>query len=91
MVILICIIVTVIICAYFVIRDHIKSLNNRTYVYPKTGHKYLLAYNGKLKCPSTGEWFDAIIYYGMDDKQYYTREKEDFFNKFVKLNDFKNI
>lgn len=89
MVILICIVV--LICAFFLIRKHIKSLNENVYVYPKTKHKYLLLHNNKLKCPSTGEWFDAVIYYGVNDKQYYTREKEDFFDKFVKLKDFKNI
>lgn len=36
------------------------------------------------------KWFDAIIYEGMDDKKYYVREKKDFFDKFVKLNDWRN-
>lgn len=39
-------------------------------------HGLLLSYC-KLKCPSTGEWFDAITYKGVEDK-------------FVKLNDWKN-
>ena len=47
-------------------------------------------YRCKLKCPSTGEWFDAIIYKGVEDERYYVRERKDFFDKFVKLKDCKN-
>lgn len=37
-----------------------------------------------------GAWFDAVIYKGVEDEKYYVRERKDFFNKFVKLNDWKN-
>ena len=67
-----------------------KELDSRLYIYPKTEHTYLPIYRCKLKCPSTGEWFDAITYKGVEDKKYYVRERKDFFDKFVKLNDWKN-
>lgn len=67
-----------------------KDFDKKLYIYPKTEHRYLPLYRCKLKCPSTGEWFDAVIYEGMDDKKYYIREMEDFFDKFVKLNDWRN-
>lgn len=84
------IIFIVLICAYFVIKVCIKSFDDRTYVYPKTRHKYLLTFNSKLKCPSTGEWFDAVIYKGIEDEKYYVRERKDFFDKFVKLKDWES-
>lgn len=67
-----------------------KDFNKRLYIYPKTEHTYLPIYRCKLKCPSTGEWFDAIIYKGVEDERYYVRERKDFFDKFVKLNDWRN-
>ena len=75
---------------WYVIRLRVKEIRSRTYVYPKTEHTYLPIYRYKLKCPSTGEWFDAIIYKGVEDEKYYVRERKDFFDKFVKLNDWKN-
>lgn len=89
-IILIFFIIFSIICAWFTIKFLNKNFNNRLYIYPKTGHTYLPLYKCKLKCPSTGEWFDAIIYKGMEDEECYVRERKDFFDKFVKLKDWKN-
>ena len=64
-----------------------KELDKHTFVYPKTGNKYVTLYDIKMKDPSTGEWKDAIVYKGMTG-DYYVRETRDFFNKFVKLHDW---
>ena len=48
-------------------------------------------YRCRMKCPTSGEWFDAVIYRGLDDGgKYYVRERKDFLDKFVKLIDWKN-
>lgn len=68
-----------------------KERNERTYVYPNTGRKYMPLYRCKLKCPVNREWFDALIYQGLDDGgKLYIREKKDFLDKFVKLKDYEN-
>lgn len=74
----------------FLLIGYINYGNSRLYIYPKTEHRYLPIYRCKLKCPSTGEWFDAVIYKGIEDEKYYVRERKDFFNKFVKLKDWEN-
>lgn len=86
----ICLIIFLTICFIFLIKWLKESIDSRTYIYTKTEHRYFPLYGCKLKCPITGEWYDAIIYKGIEDEKYYVREKNDFFNKFVKLNDWKN-
>lgn len=63
---------------------------SRTYVYPKTGHKYMPLYRCRMKNPVSGEWFNALIYQGMENGELYVREYKDFFDKFVKLLDWEN-
>lgn len=75
------------ICAYWLM---IKSIEKNIYVYPKTEHQYKVLYRCKMKLPVDGTWIDALIYLGLDDGNYYVRERRDFLNKFVKLNDWKN-
>lgn len=89
-IILVCLIILFIIGEVYLYKWLKKDFDKKLYIYPKTEHRYLPLYRCKLKCPSTGEWFDAIIYEGMDDKKCYVRERKDFFDKFVKLNDWKN-
>lgn len=89
-IILVCLVIFLIIGAWFDIKLLNKERDSRLYIYPKTEHTYLPIYRCKLKCPSTGEWFDAIIYKGVEDEKYYVRERKDFFDKFVKLKDWKN-
>ena len=87
------IIVLIVACigAYYTIRIMVKERNERTYVYPKTGHKYMPLYRCKLKCPVNGEWFNALIYQGLDDGgKLYVRERKDFLDKFVKFLDWKD-
>lgn len=88
--ILICIIIFLIIGEALLYKWLKKDFNKKLYIYPKTEHTYLPIDECKLKCPSTGEWFNAIIYKGVEDDKYYVRERKDFFDKFVKLNDWKN-
>lgn len=86
------IIVLIVACigTYYTIRIMMKERNERTYVYPKTGHKYMPLYRCRMKNPVSGEWFNALIYQGMENGELYVREYKDFFDKFVKLNDWKN-
>lgn len=75
---------------WYVIRLRVKEIRNRTYVYPKTGHKYMPLYRCRMKNPISGEWFNALIYQGMENGKLYVREYKDFFDKFVKLLDWEN-
>lgn len=75
---------------WYVIRLRAKKIRNRTYVYPKTGHKYVSLYRCRMKNPVSGEWFNALIYQGMENGELYVREYKDFFDKFVKLLDWEN-
>ena len=75
---------------WYIIRLKIKETINRTYVYPKTGHKYKPLYRCRMKNPVSGEWSNALIYQGMENGELYVREYKDFFDKFVKLNDWNN-
>lgn len=43
-----------------------------------------------MKNPVSGEWFNALIYKGMNVSELYVREYKDFFDKFVKLLDWEN-
>ena len=89
-IILICLVIFLVICAVLFTKWLIKDIDSRLYIYPKTEHTYLPIHRCKLKCPLTGEWFNAITYKGLEDKKYYVRERKDFFDKFVKLNDWRN-
>lgn len=76
--------------AWYAIKLQWKELEKRTYVYPKTGHKYVPLYRCRMKNPVSGEWFNALIYQGMKNGELYVRECKDFFDKFVKLLDWEN-
>lgn len=86
----ICIGIILIICTLISIHAMKEKINDDLYIYPKTGHKYLCLTKCKLKCPSTGNWYNAVIYEGIEDGNYYVREEKDFFAKFVKLKDWKD-
>ena len=81
------IVVTVLVGAYCVTKN-LDEFNNKIYIYPKTENRYLVLGECKLKCPSSGVWYEAILYQSVNDSsKLYVREKKDFFDKFVKLND----
>lgn len=86
-------IVILILCAlgsWYVVRLRLKEIREQLYVYPKNGHQYMPLFRCRMKNPTSGEWFDAIIYKGVEDEKFYVRERKDFLNKFVKLKDWKN-
>lgn len=68
----------------------LKEIREKLYIYPKNGHQYLPLFRCRLKCPASEQWFDALIYQDYDSKYLYVREKKDFFDKFVKLIDWKD-
>lgn len=61
-IIFICFVLLLIVGAWYCLKWLREDLDKRLYIYPKTEHTYLPIYRCKLKCPSTGEWFDVIIY-----------------------------
>ena len=79
-----------IIASVYIIKLRLKEIRGKLYVYPKNGHQYMPLFRCRMKCPTSGEWFDAIIYEGVEDEKYYVRERKDFLDKFVKLNDWEN-
>lgn len=76
--------------AWYAIKLQREDFEKRVYVYPKTGHRYMPLFRCRLKCPTSGQWFDALIYQDYDSKHLYVREKKDFFDKFVKLTEYNN-
>lgn len=66
-----------------------RKYDKRTFVYPKTGNKYLILGVVKSKNPTTGEWYKAVRYYGIESKEEYIREYSDFLIKFVTLEEWK--
>ena len=86
-------IVIFILCAlgsWYVVRLRLKEVREQLYVYPKNGHQYMPLFRCRMKCPASGEWFDALIYQDYNTKHLYVRERKDFLDKFVKLNDWEN-
>lgn len=75
---------------WYVVKLRIKEIRNITFVYPKNGHHYIPLYRCRMKCPASGEWFDAIIYRECNTERLYVRERKDFLDKFVKLKDYEN-
>lgn len=84
------IIIPIVIVSMVLATAVVNEDNKLIFVYPKTGHEYKLLLNCRMKCPVTGEWYDAVIYKGLDDGKYYVREKGDFYGKFIKLKYWKD-
>ena len=78
------------IAGFYVIKLRLKKIREKLYIYPKNGHQYLPLFRCRLKCPASGEWFDALIYQDYESKHLYVRERKDFLDKFVKLKDWNN-
>lgn len=79
-----------VVSAMYVARLWSQEVRSKTYVYPKTGHRYMPLYRCRMKNPVSGEWLNALIYRGMNNGELYVREYKDFFGKFVKLLDWEN-
>lgn len=58
------------------------------YVYPKTKNKYLAKGIVKMKDTLSNEWIDAVLYISLKNEQYYVRDKRQFLDKFVTLEDW---
>lgn len=58
------------------------------YVYPKTKNKYLVKGIVKMKDTLSNEWIDAVLYISLKNEQYYVRDKRQFLDKFVTLEDW---
>lgn len=56
-------------------------MTGKYYIYPKNGYTYRVIQEAKMKDPTTGEWKDSVFY--ADGDSAYCREKKDFLNKFV--------
>lgn len=69
---------------------HLLSCNqkNRIYVYPKTKNQYYAKGIVKVKDMDSGEWIDAVLYMSLKNGHYYVREKRQFLDKFVTLEDW---
>lgn len=87
---LIIILIVATISAYYTVKIMVKKREERIYVYPKTGHRYMPLYRCKMKCPVDGIWHKAVIYEGLDDRELYVRKLEDFIKEFVRLKDYDN-
>lgn len=84
------VLILVIIGAWYIVRLMRKEQRDRMYVYPKNGHQYIPLYRCRMKCPASGEWFDALIYEDCETEKLYVRDRKDFFDKFVKLIEYNN-
>lgn len=82
--------ILLVISAWYIAKLRLKELRDKMYVCPKNGHQYMPLFRCRLKCPASGEWFDAIIYQDYNTKHLYVRERKDFLDKFVKLLDWEN-
>ena len=61
----------------------------RIYVYPKTKNQYYVIKGiVKMKDMDSGEWIDAVLYMSLKNGHYYVREKRQFLDKFVTLEDW---
>lgn len=78
------------IASFYIIKLRLKKIRGKLYVYPKNGHQYMPLFRCRMKCPATGEWFDALIYQDYNTKHLYVRDRKGFFDKFVKLLDWEN-
>lgn len=58
------------------------------YVYPKTKNKYLVKGIVKMKDTLSNKWIDAVLYMSLENGHYYVREKKQFLDKFVTLEDW---
>ena len=76
--------------AWYTVRLMRKEQRDIMYVNPKNGHQYLSLYRCRMKCPASGEWFDALIYQDCNTKHLYVMDRKDFFDKFVKLIEYNN-
>lgn len=62
---------------------------NKVYVYPITKQQYYVKGIVRMRDITSPVWVDAILYVSLRDGQFYVREKDEFFNKFITLKQWK--
>lgn len=62
--------------AWYAIKLNGEEIRGKLYVYPKNGHQYMPLFKCRMKCPASGEWFDALIYQDYNTKHLYVRERK---------------
>lgn len=85
---IILILIVIFACLAWLLYKANKLQKKNIYVYPKTKNKYLAKGIVKMKDTLSNEWIDAVLYIGLKDEQYYVRDKRQFFDKFVTLEDW---
>lgn len=90
MIILIAVFVLCTLGAWYTVKLMREEQRDRMYVYPKNGHQYMPLYRCRMKCPASGEWFDALIYQDCNTKHLYVMGRKDFLDKFIKLTEYNN-
>lgn len=58
-------------------------MKGKVFIFKETGNEYLILEIGELKDPSTRKWLPCVTYKSIENGKVYTRELEDFLNKFV--------
>lgn len=64
-------------------------LQEKIYIYPKTKDRYLVKGVVKMKDPLSLKWMNAVLYISFKDGNYYVREEEQFFDRFITLKEWK--
>lgn len=83
-------VVTVVVVIGLIYTIHLLSCKQkkRIYVYPKTKNQYYAKGIVKMKDMDSGEWIDAVLYMSLKNGHYYVRDKRQFLDKFVTLEDW---
>lgn len=86
--IIILILIVIFACLAWLLYKANKLQKKNIYVYPKTKNKYLAKGIVKMKDTLSNEWIDAVLYISLKNEQYYVRDKRQFLDKFVTLEDW---
>ena len=86
--IIILILVVIFACLAWLLYKANKLQKKNIYVYPKTKNRYLAKGIVKIKDTLSNEWIDAVLYISLKNEQYYVRDKRQFLDKFVTLEDW---
>ena len=65
-----------------------KARQEEIYINTKTGKKYRGVGIVKMKDPLSLKWMNAILYISFKDGNYYVREEEQFFDRFITLKEW---
>lgn len=87
-VLVVTVVVVIALCWLYTIHLLSCEQKKRIYVYPKTKNQYYAKGIVKMKDMDSGEWIDAVLYMSLKNGHYYVREKRQFLDKFVTLEDW---